>query len=162
MSVGEVSVGRTKNRRNAQKVPRRGSGGGSCYNARPSLLSYTLLPSAGVFDALDQGISTVVAKQVAGSAGGGTCARVVVQLSQRLVLTRQAFEASLTLDNSGGSSELTNVTVQLIAWLKGNGTAAGSAFAVGQPSTEVRHLARWAIGCCSGVFLSTEPREGSR
>ncbi len=91
-----------------------------------------------MFDALDQGISTVVAKQAAGAAGGGTCARVVVQLSQRLVLTRQAFEASLTLDNAGGSSELTNVTVQLIAWRKGNGTAAGNAFAVGQPATEVR------------------------
>ncbi|GIM00456.1 hypothetical protein Vretimale_5260, partial [Volvox reticuliferus] len=89
-----------------------------------------------VFDALDQSISTLVAKQVTGSAGGGTCARVVVQISQRLVLTRQAFEASLVLDNSEGTNELTNVTVTLTAWLKENGTAKGEAFAIGQPSIE--------------------------
>ncbi|EFJ43172.1 hypothetical protein VOLCADRAFT_106956 [Volvox carteri f. nagariensis] len=89
-----------------------------------------------VFDALDQSINMVVAMQIAGSSGGGTCARVVVQLSQRLVLTRQAFEASLVLDNTDGLNELTNVTVQLTAWLKENGTAAGQAFAIGQPAID--------------------------
>ncbi|GFR43029.1 hypothetical protein Agub_g4033, partial [Astrephomene gubernaculifera] len=92
---------------------------------------------ASVFDALDQSISTLIAPYVAGTAGGGaTCARVVVQLSQQLVLTRQAFEASLQLDNSGGASSLSNVTVQLTAWVKDTGEAAGNAFAVGLPTVE--------------------------
>ncbi|KAG2435038.1 hypothetical protein HYH02_012035 [Chlamydomonas schloesseri] len=94
-----------------------------------------------VFDALDQAIMSLVAVHVtAASSGGGagqaTCARVVVQISQRLVLTRQAFEASLQLDNAGSAFTLANVSVALTAWLKDNGTEVAAAFAIGQPVVE--------------------------
>ncbi|KAG2425980.1 hypothetical protein HXX76_013351 [Chlamydomonas incerta] len=94
-----------------------------------------------VFDALDQAImSLVVVHVTAASSGAGTgeatCARVVVQISQRLVLTRQAFEASLELDNAGSVYTLTNVSVSLTAWLKDNGTEVAAAFAIGQPVVE--------------------------
>ncbi|KAG2486137.1 hypothetical protein HYH03_015230 [Edaphochlamys debaryana] len=89
---------------------------------------------SSVFHALDRSISVLVAQHVEGAAGGGTCARVVVQLGQRLVLTRQAFQATLQLDNTDGTAPLTNVTVALTAWLKDTGAAAGAAFALSEPA----------------------------
>lgn len=49
-------------------------------------------PRAGCFDALNDAITALVALNVAAQSGGGggsTCVRVVIQLSQSLVLTRQ-------------------------------------------------------------------------
>ncbi|KAG2492959.1 hypothetical protein HYH03_008867 [Edaphochlamys debaryana] len=86
----------------------------------------------GVFDALLEALDTVVAQE---SASKGVCARVLVKLSQRLVLTRQAFEATLDLDN-GGSDPLTNATVTLRAWLREGGGSATASFAIGQPVVE--------------------------
>ena len=45
--------------------------------------------------------------------GGGTCASVVLQIDQNAVLTRDAFHATLQLNNNG-ASDLTNVVVNLI------------------------------------------------
>jgi|GEM_PF-1647902 len=47
------------------------------------------------------------------SRGGGTCAHVVLQLNQDAVLTRDAFSATLQLDNNG-ASPLQNVSVNLV------------------------------------------------
>ncbi|KAG2427087.1 hypothetical protein HXX76_012598 [Chlamydomonas incerta] len=89
--------------------------------------------------ALADACDAVAAVHIAAAVGAGdgfTCARVVIRIDQRLVLTRQAFEASLVFDNTDGNTALGNITVTLTAWLKDNGTIATRAFAFGEPRIE--------------------------
>ncbi|KAG2440163.1 hypothetical protein HXX76_004276 [Chlamydomonas incerta] len=93
------------------------------------------------FDALNDAITSVVAVYVTAQSGGGggTCARVVIQLSQTLVMTRQAFEASLVLDNeaAAGGDPITDITVELRVWEQASGeVAANGTFAIGEPLIE--------------------------
>ena len=62
-------------------------------------------PVAGFFAALQQAESRLT--------GGGVCAHVVLQLDQQAVLTRDAFRATLQLDNQSGDP-LMNVSVNLV------------------------------------------------
>ncbi|KAG2428300.1 hypothetical protein HXX76_010448 [Chlamydomonas incerta] len=92
----------------------------------------------GCLDALLEAITALVATHVtaAQSGGGATCARVVIQLSQTLVMTRQAFEASLVLDNEG-ADPITDIAVELKVWEHESGElAANGTFALGEPLTE--------------------------
>ena len=64
---------------------------------------------AGIADALFNAQQQTLAALTSGDQGG-TCARVKIRLEQEAVITRDAFRATLELDNNG-SSRLENVRV---------------------------------------------------
>ncbi|MCX6921959.1 MAG: putative Ig domain-containing protein [Verrucomicrobia bacterium] len=63
--------------------------------------------------------------------GGGTCARVRLQIDQDAVITRDAFKATLEIVNST-SSQLTEVTIQLLVHDRAGGDTT-SLFGIGTP-----------------------------
>lgn len=66
------------------------------------------------------------------SSGGGVCARVKLRLEQEAVMTRDAFAASLTIDNSGDSPfEGVEVKIQII---DSNGFDATDRFGIEAPT----------------------------
>jgi len=73
----------------------------------------------------------------ASSQQAGTCAHVVVQITQQLTLTRTAFDGNLQIQNSG-DSPLTNVTVQMLIWRSDDPNktdVASSQFVIGNATT---------------------------
>jgi hypothetical protein len=66
------------------------------------------------------------------SRGGGTCARVVLQLDQDAVLTRDAFSATLQLDNNG-ANPLQNISASVVV-KDANGQDVTSLFGIQPPA----------------------------
>lgn len=94
----------------------------------------------GLTEALLVASDSVVAESLGvvtpGSKGrGAVCSRVKIQLSQSIVLTRSAFEASLTLTNPSGQT-MSAVNLTLGLYDLGSRTATSDRFAVKSTSTE--------------------------
>jgi hypothetical protein len=70
-----------------------------------------LAEATGFLDPIDAIVETVRLRQASG-ANGGICGRVKLRLEQDAVLTREAFRATLELDNNGATA-LQNVRVDL-------------------------------------------------
>ncbi|OPL07216.1 hypothetical protein AM593_03033, partial [Mytilus galloprovincialis] len=72
-----------------------------------------------------------------GSSGGSSesvCAKVRVRIVQELVLTRDAFNARLEIEN-GETSALENIMVEIrITQTYGNGESSKDKFSIGKPS----------------------------
>jgi hypothetical protein len=81
-------------------------------------------PQAGFFAALQDAESKFT--------GGGVCAHVILQLDQDAVLTRDAFSATLQLNNNGADT-LQNISVNLVIQ-NANGQDASGVFGI-QPPT---------------------------
>jgi len=73
---------------------------------------YQASQAAG-YDSPFGGFFTAIQNAESKLGGGGTCAHIVLQIDQKAVLTRDAFNATLQLSNSG-TDPLTNVTVNLV------------------------------------------------
>ncbi|CAG2247275.1 unnamed protein product [Mytilus edulis] len=93
-----------------------------------------------IFDVFDHATKTYkTAEQEAksGSSGGSSefvCAKVRVRIVQELVLTRDAFNARLEIEN-GETSALENIMVEIrITQTYGNGESSKDKFSIGKPS----------------------------
>ncbi|XP_052092546.1 uncharacterized protein LOC127729013 [Mytilus californianus] len=93
-----------------------------------------------IFDVFDHATKTYkTAEQEAqsGSSGGSSesvCAKVRVRIVQELVLTRDAFNARLEIEN-GETSALENIMVEIkITQTYGNGESSQDKFSIGKPS----------------------------
>ena len=67
------------------------------------------------------------------NASAGVCASVVVQLDQRVTLTRSAFNATLQINNAVQNVPLQNVSVTL-SILDAQGNPANTLFGIGTPT----------------------------
>lgn len=61
----------------------------------------------------------------------GICAKVRVQIKQRAILTRKAFEAELQIENGG--SDMTNIMVEIIVRERATGTNSTERFVIDDP-----------------------------
>ena len=87
----------------------------------------TLAETAGFTDPINAIVETARQREASGQ-GGGICARVKLRLEQDAVLTRDAFRATLELDNNGPTPlELVRVNVSIFPESGGN---ANSLFSV--------------------------------
>ena len=74
----------------------------------------------------------------------GVCAKVRIQILQKLVLTRSAFSARLELEN-GETEQLTNIAVELIISDHSTQSRANDMFSIGnyKPTLKVNVIQGW-------------------
>lgn len=75
---------------------------------------YSVMKQMGFVDLNDLIMSTAEDSKALAEASGNTCASVKFQISQQMVLTRQAFRGTMVIENSS-NSRLTNITTAITA-----------------------------------------------